>query len=832
LRLLRLLPLVGALAVLGAALYLGFLGAGPLPPLGAFLDPVRGVWSAVATIEHPGGVEARIPGLRSRVDIRYDMRGVPHIFASNEDDLFRALGWVVARDRIFQMELQVRAGAGTLTGLLGPLAVPADSEMRHLGLPRGAERAWASFPDAAAAKRLSTAYADGVNGWIGSMTAAELPVEYKLLGRRPAPWQPINSLHLFNRMGWTLTYLPGERSRLAAAGLVGRAAAAAIFPVATPIQEPIQPNGDSGPRFDGSPITGPGTPDSAAAALLPGLPRQEEGAADAAIARSFASNNWAVAPARSRSGKALLAGDPHLELTLPSIWYEVHLVIPGRLDVYGVTIPGAPGVIIGFNRDIAWSFTNTGADVLDFYRETVDDHARPSRYLLDGAWKDLEQRQEVYRDPAGRTLRVDTLRFTHRGPLMQLAGDWVSMRWTVLEPGDNMDGFLRGARATTAVEFLDAMAVSYLAPAQNMIVADRAGTIAIRSTGRFPVRPGDGDGLAIRDGSTTASDWQGYWPVTTYPQAVNPAQGFLASANQQPIDPVHDPRYLGYDNAYEAWRALQIARLLRDNAAVTLDDMRTWQTHPGSVRADLFVPYFVAASGRRVAGEGAPPSLRAADSLLRAWDRRYTIESAGPSLFERAMRELSRRTWDELVPPGETTRLATPSGHVLLQLLADSANSWWDDRRTEGLVERRDDILVAALAAAWDSLAARHGSPGRGQWAWGRVGTANVHHLLRLAGFSRRGLAAQGGLGTLNPSPGTGYGSSWRMVVELGDRVRALGTYPGGQSGNPASPRYDDRLRFWTRGDLEFLYAPPALDSVAPAQVRASLTLLPPDGGR
>ncbi|MGQ0650204.1 MAG: penicillin acylase family protein [Gemmatimonadaceae bacterium] len=828
----RFVKILGALLILGATVFIGWRGAGPVPPLGLFLDPVRGAWSALATLEHPDTLDARIPGLRTKVDIRYDMRGVPHIFASSEDDLFRALGYVVARDRMFQMDLQVRAGAGTLTELVGDIAIPADSEPRHLGMPRAAERAWARFPDSAPGKRFARAYAAGVNAWIDGASAAEIPVEYKLLGAQPARWQPINSLHLYNRMGWTLTYAPGERARAAAEALVGRAAAHAILPVNSPIQEPIQPNGSESARYDFTTIPAPGTPDTIAAALLPLLPRSNEMDADRAIARRFASNNWAVAPSRSRSGHALLAGDPHLELTLPSIWYEVHLVIPGRLDVYGVTIPGSPGVVIGFNRDLAWSFTNTGGDVLDYYRETVNDNHRPTKYLLDNAWKDLEPREEVYRGKTGQVIRVDTLRFTHRGPLMRLGADWVSMRWTVLEPSDLVAGFHGGARARTAVAFLDALAGSFFAPAQNMIVADRQGSIAIRSTGHFPIRPNGADGLTMHDGSRSASDWQGYWPLASYPQSVNPAQGFLASANQQPIDPTQDSRYFGYDEGYEAWRALQINTLLRAHPAVTIEDMRDWQTHPGSVRADLFVVHFLAATAKLRTAGSISSSLASADSLLRHWDRLYTLEGTGTALFEAAMRELSRRTWDELIPSGERSPVATPSGHVLLALLADSVNAWWNDRRTSDRMETRDDILVASLTAAFDTLVQRNGAPTREAWAWGKLGTANVDHLLQLSGFSRRGLATTGGAGTLNPSPGSGFGSSWRMVVELGDRVTALGTYPGGQSGNPASPRYDDRLQFWRRGDLELLYVPATLEAVAPAQVRAALTLLPSGGGR
>lgn len=825
---LRPIAVLGAVALLGGALYVGRVGAGPLPPLGMLLDPVHGAWSAATYAELPDSVVSSVPSLRDRVEVRYDVRGVPHIFATSEVDAMRALGFVVARDRLFQMELQARAGAGTLTELVGPAALPADSQARHLGLGWGAERTLASFPADSRGRRLLGAYAEGVNAWIERTSPAEWPVEYKLLGKRPSRWTPLHSLHLYSRMGYTLAYLNGERDRLAAEALVGAAAARALFPLHTPVQEPIQPNGGDAPRTDPLLIPPPGATDSAALALVRLLPRGARNDDDAEVSRSFASNNWAVAPSRSRSGHALLAGDPHLGLTLPSIWYEAHLVVPGTLDVYGVTIPGAPGIVIGFTRNVAWSVTNTGADVLDYYRETVDDQERPTRYLLDDAWKPLERREEVYRGKGGQVLHVDTVRYTHRGPLQRLGNEWVSMRWTVNEPSDLATAFSNAARATTAMEFLDAFARDFFAPAQNAIVADRGGNIAIRSTGHYPLRPAGHDGLEVLDGSASANDWTGYWPVAQYPQAFNPAQGYLASANQEPIDAQHAPAYFGYDAAFEPWRALQINRLLRENASVTLDDMRRYQTDPGSVRADWFVPRLRhAASVAQARGAGGA-SLAAADSLLGAWDRRYTVGNDGALLFETALAMAIRRTWDELVPEGDSLRAATPSSAIFLALMSDSTSPWWDRRSTTDVVEDRDALLSGALAASYDSLVVLHGPPARGGWAWGKAATARVNHLLGLKGFSALDLAVQGGRGTLNPSvQNGGFGASWRMVVELGPRVRALGTYPGGQSGNPASPRYADRLRLWRDGDLELLSFPPALDSLAASQVTSRLTLLP-----
>ena len=195
-----------------------------------------------------------------------------------------------------------------------------------------------------------------------------------------------------------------------------------------------------------------------------------------------ASNNWAVSPARTANGHALLSGDPHLSLTLPSIWYEVHMSVPGEMDVHGVTIPGYPGVIIGFTRDIAWSFTNTGADVVDFYREALDDEAAPTRYRLDGEWRPLERRIEEYRDQGGEILAADTVYYTHRGPVRRTEEGVWSMRWAALDQPLNTEMFTDALAATSVEEWLDAVA-AYAGPAQNMIVADRSGNIAIRSTG-------------------------------------------------------------------------------------------------------------------------------------------------------------------------------------------------------------------------------------------------------------------------------------------------------------------------------------------------------------
>ncbi len=806
--------------LLAAGLSVGARPVGPVPALGPFLDPVRGVWASARGTTLPAAVAHTVPGLSAEVRIVYDDRRVPHIFAETLEDVARGLGYAVARDRLLQLELQTRATAGTLTELVGEVALAADRRSRQLALAWSAERDYARVRPASELRGLLEAYADGVNAWIAGMSPSEVPLEYHLLGRTPMAWQPQHSLYLLKRMGWTLALINTERRKNAAAALVGREAADGLFPVNAPIQEPIQPNGLGEARFDFSPLPPPGEPTPELIVQL-GAMQAFLGPMDDQVRRAsetlLGSNNWAIGPSRSAEGHAVLAGDPHLDLTLPSIWYEAHLVVPGELDVYGVTIPGTPTIAIGFNRDAAWTFTNTGSDVMDLYRETVDDPDHPRSYLLDGEWCPFELRVEVYRGKNGSVLGVDSILHTHRGPVSRASGEFVSLRWTVLEDQGELMSLLGATQAASVQEWLAAME-SWVAPTQTGLVADRLGNIAIRASGRYPIRPAGARGDWAFDGSTTTNDWQGWRPASAYPGSVNPPQGYLASSNQQPVDPAYDDRYLGADWP-SPWRAMRINQLLRADSIFTAEELARFQTDPGSPRADMFVDAFLRAAGRiseespssggNGQGEaGDHPSVAEAARLLAEWDRRYTKDNARAALFELAMDELQRRTWDELTD-GSGHRVATPRTAVLAVLLADPASAWWDDRSTLDAVESRDDILAASLAAAVAQARKAYGPESEGGWVWSRVGNANLVHLLGMDAFSALDLPIRGGPETLNPNSGDGRdGASWRMVVELGNEVEGRGTYPGGQSGHPLSPDYTDRLETWIEGELQPLRFP------------------------
>jgi penicillin amidase len=430
------------------------------------------------------------------------------------------------------------------------------------------------------------------------------------------------------------------------------------------------------------------------------------------------------------------------------------------------------------------------------------------------------------------------------------------MRWTALEGGGALPALLAASHARTTRDWLRATA-GYDVPAQNMLVADRTGSIAIRSTGTYPIRPGNGRGDEIRDGATSKSDWHGFLGIGQYPTAADSPFGYLASANQEPIDPSapasNQTVYLGAN--WEApWRAMRINALLSADPAVTVDEMRRWQTDPASPRADYFVRVFLAAVGHEALRRSISADAQDAARLLGQWDRRYTRANTRAVLFEAAMHEVARRVWAALAPAQSDVPRAVPSSSVLAALLRDSTSDWWSQwertrpvpsraprigvMRTHGSgaassqamtrVGTRDSLLAASLAAAYDTVRRRYGPPDAGGWQWSRIQHANIYHLLRVPAFSRLDLPIAGGPETLNPSSGRGtQGSSWRMVVQLASDVHAWAVYPGGQSGNPSSSRYADRLKLWLSGSLDPVRFPRAATDLAPSDVRSILELRP-----
>ena len=534
------------------------------------------------------------------------------------------------------------------------------------------------------------------------------------------------------------------------------------------------------------------------------------------------SNNWVVDAAHSSTGRPLLAGDPHLPFQLPAIWYEVQLH-GGDYDVYGASLPGLPGVFIGFNRNIAWSETNTGADVTDFYRETVNP-ANPDQYWYRGRWGNFSVRPEriVVRGALDRTV---TIRESIHGPLVTQHGESVAMQWTGNASVSSITANLLWMKASSWTEFRDALRL-WKNPAQNFVFASWGGsvpasTIAIRSNGLFPIR-NNSLGRVPMDGSSGDYDWTGWVPFDQYPEAVNPPEGFLASANQIP-DGDRVP-YLGWqwDPGY---RARRINRLLNAtiaaNGTVSPDDMRAFQGDTADLAAEAFIPYVGDAAIRC-------GSVQCASALfaLLTWDRRMEPDRAGATIWYTFITKFREDTFRDEWDRGNVSDLPLPYPNVLERLVEQVPNStWFDDVRTPATVERRDDIIRRAFNETVADLGSRLGADPL-SWTWGRIHTRLFPALSGLEALQRGPFVAEGDDLTLDPGAGlqATHGPSWRMTVTLGTPENSTTVYPGGQSGNPLSRHYADQLDVWLqRGYKTIAY--PSTSSLPPGTLESALIL-------
>ena len=786
---------------------------GPLPPLGGLLNPNGGVWTTAEGAKPPAIEELRVPGLDGDVTILRDSWGVPHIFATTNHDLFLALGYVHAQDRLWQMDIQFRFAAGRLSQILGKSYLDQDTFLRTIGLERIGRTYLATLPPADPTLRILEAYSAGVNAWVAHAGPRNLPLEFKLLDYAPEQWTPLHTLTEGGLLAFGLSAdFTDIELGLLQDGL-GEPAVDELFPIrsAVPVP-PVMPNGTRGGGRLLDPV--------AARDILAKVRGLEPFLAP--IQAGIGSNNWVVDAARSSTGRPLLAGDPHLSFQLPAIWYEVHLH-GGDYDVYGVSFPGIPGVFIGFNRDIAWSETNTGADVTDFYRETVNP-ANPSEYRFQNAWLPFNEIPEVIPVKGGAEVRI-TVKESIHGPLLTQRGETVAMRWTGNESGSDVAAALQWMKARNWAEFRAALQL-FKNPAQNFVFASWGGspaasTIAIRSNGLFPIR-NNTLGRVPLDGASGAYEWTGWVPFDAYPEAVNPPEGYLASANQIPAGQGY-PHYLGWqwDPGY---RARRINGLLNStigaNSTVTPRDMRAFQGDTLDVAAREVRPYVLNAN----LGCRAPLCSQALFVLLN-WDLRMETDRAGASIWYTFIRTFREDTFGDDWTAGNLTGLMLPYPDVLERLVKHVPNStWFDDVRTP-IVENRDDILRKAMNETVAELATRLGKDPFA-WTWGRLHARVFAHLSGLDALQRGPYPAEGD--DITVDPGAGFeahaGPSWRMVVTLGTPENSTTVYPGGESGNPLSPHYADQLTLWLRREYKTIQYPTA--SALPAGKLESTLIL------
>jgi len=800
-RIVRALVLLALAAALVGALDRSWSIAGArVPPFGRLLDPFAGLWRISAADREPAG-PIRLAGLRGPVRIAWDARGVPHVFADDDRDLYLAQGWLVARHRLWQMDFQALAAAGRLAEVVGPTALPLDRLQRRLGLPRAAERLWERSAEDPAVREAIEAYAAGVNAWIDALGPADRPLEYKILDDRPRPWAPIRTALTLRSMAQLLSLDTDDVGQSRARARFGRETVETLFPTRPPFADPIVPAGTPF-GFDALPIP-------PAAETFPDLPGDGAPVDDGGGVRDLGSNHWAIAGWRTAGGRPILAGDPHLPLTLPSIWYEIHLHGPDH-DVYGVALPGVPGVVIGFNRDAAWSFTNAYSDAADW--RTIEFRDASAREWRHGdAWEPVEWVEETLR-VRGAEAVVERVPWTAHGPVVVPAGTvspapWIppgaALRWTAHDRSDEIGAILALDRVRVPAD-VDEIVERFDVPGQNVAFAFRDGTIGVVHAGLYPLRWPE-QGRYVGDGADPRFDWAGFVPKDQLPRVVDPERGFVGSANQPPTDGTY-PYWLGW--SYDRWeRGHRIHALLAAMHDVVPADLVAMQNDCVGEFARVLLPALLA---RLPPSAASSEEDRAILADLRAWDGSYRADLTAPTTFDRWQRALGAAIWsDEFAAGPDGARLPFPRRDVTAALVLAGASPWFDDRTTPE-TETLDDRVAVSFRAAVDDLHTRLGGFGPA-WSWGRVRPTRIAHLARLPGFGVDGLSVDGQYGTIRAVTG-GAGPSWRMVVEVGDPPRAWGEYPGGQNGDPASARYVDGIEDWRIGRVRELVFPRSFD--------------------
>jgi penicillin G amidase len=894
----RVINVLAALLVSAAVLALFTFGYGPVPALGRALVPGHGAWASA-----PGGQPIHsqtlsLPGLAHPVSVAFTSHGVASVRAADAADAYLALGYLHARFRLTEMDLERRLGEGRIAQLAGPAGLPSDKFELRLGLLRTAQAEWAATPRTSPAGQTLIAYSRGVNDYLAqARRTGDWPSLFGLTGVHPPPWTPTDSLVIQgvltqeldytttpldyailertlgprHTMAWFPILAPGrgtpydpgpykyrglapiapqagQASTTATTAVVRESVAAgpavAKGPVPGPAARVASPPEPSSSRASGTTVvataddrqraeaavSGPGSSTSrvsartatAAAAML-----AQANALPRGLIHEFPdSNAWAANGPKVSEAKSMLAGDPHLPQTVPSIWYQVALSAPG-LSVTGVSVPGLPGVLIGHNAHIAWSLTDTENQATLFYTERTS-KSRPGQYFWQGAWRRMRQVHYTIPVRGGSAVRL-TVHITVHGPVMTQAGQTTSVDWMGNIPSPDIAVMVGVTRARDFAQFRAALA-AWRAPSQNFVYADDRGNIGAISAGYYPlVRHGD---PWLPMPGTGADDVAGVIPYASVPQVYDPPGHVVATANQRPVGPSY-PYYIGTSaNFFDpGYRAGEIYASLRGQRGMRPASFAAVQLSLTDRLAQQIVPRLLAA----LRGGHLTAQQQAAATVLRGWDRTMAQNSAAAALwwtFWGDYLDAVFRPWWKAAkvpvhkdPPGLAI---SPQYQVSLdQVLAswttgDPANSAFSP--PGGPQRTAPQVMRAAFGTAVAHLAATlHGAPS--SWAWGRIHSRQFPSVTQADALGYGPRASGADAWTVNAADGglvSHQGPSWRMIVAWAGHGTATGegVYPGGQSENPASPWYEDQMADWWDG--RYLAMPPAGGYPA-GQVRWSL---------
>jgi penicillin amidase len=726
----------------------------------------------------------RVPGLAARAEVLRDARGVPHIRAQSLGDAVFSQGYVSAQDRLWQMDLSRRRAEGRLSEIFGDRTLRYDIESRTLGLPRVAERAVAELdPDT---RRLLDFYARGVNAFLASHRN-RLPIEFLLLRYQPQPWREVDSVAVAMNLSTSLSQTWDDdlmRERVAAK--LGKEFAADVFPDHSALDVPVADvplASRAGPPKHGN--------QNSKLGIRPSLQSSGFDFRVSVSSGGMGSNNWVLSGSHTKSGKPLLANDPHLSHSIPSVWYMIHLKEPG-LDVSGVSLAGLPLVIIGHNERIAWGMTNTGPDVQDLYIESFNPRD-PNKYLRNGQWVNAEVRDEVIKVRGQRDYHL-TVKVTRHGPVISHDGNRdLALRWTALEPRAIRLPFLRINQASNWQEFTAALR-DFTVPMQNFVYADVDGNIGYYAAGLVPVRK-QGDGAAPVPGSTDDHDWIGFIPFDDLPHSFNPKTGMIATANGRVVP---DSYTFFITAKWDApYRTARIFQLLREGNSFTPSDMLRIQTDIQTLEDEWLAKQTLSAAAKQAPGG---PDAQYALDVLRAWDGQARADSAATLVCEVTRHALLARILKPRLG-NDLSGYYWPMSTIFLQnVLEQNLTRWLPPGDTDFNM-----TLMKSLEEGVRRIPSMVHSQSHAAWRWGDTIPLTFHHSLSgglplLGCLLNVGLFPQAGTSTTVKQTTPWLGPSMRMVVDFSDFDQSMQNITLGESGQVFSPYYKDQFEAWYTG--------------------------------
>lgn len=761
-------------------------------PLGALLSPQHGLWQNAEPADKNFSADLKFPQLKGKVSVYFDEKLVPHVFAEQENDVYFVQGYLHAKFRLFQMELQTNVAAGRAAEMVGEVALKHDREFRRLGMVYAAETALKEVEQNDTTKSSCDAYTAGVNAYINTLTESTLPIEYKLLGIKPEKWTNLKIALFLKLMSNDLAGHDNDFEMTNAKQFFSKTDFDLLYPLVQDSLDPIIPKGTV----------------YVAAAMKPVAPANVDSmylnkgfvAAEEFVKPNPAngSNNWAVSGSKTKSGAPILCNDPHLGLNLPSIWYEMQLSTP-NFNAYGATFPGSPSVIIGFNDSCAFGVTNGGRDVRDYYEIKFKDESR-KEYWFNNAWKQTTFRIEEIKI-AGKISILDTVAYTVFGPVMydksfnggrQTNNKNYAVRWKAHDKSNDLLMFNLMNHAKNYNDYVAAVE-NLKVPGQNVAFASKAGDIAMRTQGEWPAK-WKGQGDFIMPGIDSSYMWQGMIPQNEIPFQYNPERGFVSSANQKPTDSTY-AYYLGRE--YPVARGLLINKRLTAMQQITPQDMMALQTDNYNIYAEELLPVLM----KQIKVEMLNAEETKYFSILKSWNLRNDAASIGATVYNEWYKKFKTDVYDDEFAKAPQP-IQIPFESTLIEAtIRDSSYKFFDDINTT----KKETLADDALKSFKEAVLVVKELEKSGKLEWWKNKDTRINHLLKQPAFSRMHLNMGGGKNMINATT-EDHGPSWRMIVSLTAKTEAYGVYPGGQNGNPGSKYYDNFVDKWAEGKYYSLW--------------------------